>query len=415
MKLPTTTIKSKGWLQGDLAVWMVLIVLCAISIIEVYSASSNMSYQSGKYWGPVMEHGAYVILGVGCAWLVHLMPCKLFKVICTFLVLVSIVLLIYALLFGTKVNGAGRWIVIAGRTIQPSEIAKLSTIGFVAYILAMTRDKKTGLINSMGMRIVGIITVIMCLLIASENFSTAALLFLIIFVMTWIGNAPKKILLWIILPLMAGGLTLYATAKSMSPETAHSISESVPALHRLPTWVGRLQKGGSLPENPDSFDIVNNQQVGHAQIAIATSNVIGKGPGKSVERDYLPQAFSDFIYAIIIEEGGIVAALLVLVLYLFLLYRAWRIAGKCAARFPAYLVMGLAMMLVVQALINMGVAVGLLPVTGQPLPLVSKGGTSTIITCVYIGMILSVSRSARQIEEPTEVAVNDDAFVPENA
>lgn len=402
MKLPTTTIKSKGWMQGDMAVWMILILLCAISLIEVYSASSNMSYQSGKYWGPVMEHGCYMLFGIAVAWGVHMTPCKMFKPACALLVIISIVLLVYALAFGAKVNGAGRWIVIAGRTIQPSEFAKISTIGFVSFLLTM-RNKETGDAHSAGVKIALGITFLMCLLIASENFSTAGLLFVVIMILLWIGKAPKKILLWIIIPILAGGLSLYTVAKTMSKETAQNLAESVSALHRLPTWVNRIQNGHDLPENPKDYNVADNQQVAHAQIAIATSGVVGRGPGKSVERDYLPQAFSDFIFAIIIEEGGIESALIVVLLYLFLLYRAWRIADKCATRFPAYLVMGLSLMLVLQAVINMGVAVGLLPVTGQPLPLVSKGGTSTIITCAYIGMILSVSRTARQI--PTEETV----------
>lgn len=398
MQLPNTTFKSKGWLQGDMAVWMVLILLCAISLIEVYSASSRDSYVSGAYWKPVLDHGFMVFFGLFVAWLTHITPCKFFKLGCTFLVLVSIGMLIYALFAGETLNGADRWIRIFGRTIQPSEFAKLSTIGFVSFLLTM-RNKETGEAHMGGVKVALGLTAVMCLLIASENFSTAGMLFVVIMALLWIGKTPNKVLLWIVVPLFSLGTLGFITAKTMSKDTADSIAENVKALHRLPTWVKRIQKGGSLPEDPKEYNVSDNQQVAHAQIAIATSNVVGKGPGKSIERDYLPMAFSDYIYAIIIEEGGIESALLVLFLYLFLLYRAWRIAGRCATRFPAYLVMGLSLMLVLQALINMGVAVGLLPVTGQPLPLVSKGGTSTIITCAYIGMILSVSRSARKIQE----------------
>lgn len=404
MELLQNKFKEKGWLQGDMSVWMVLILLCAISLIEVYSASSRDSYANGRYWGPVMDHGFMLSFGLAVAWLVHMTPCKFFKLGSTFFVFVSIGLLFYALFFGQRINGAGRWISFFGRSFQPSEFAKISTIGFVSFLLTM-RNKETGGAHSGGVKVALGLTAIMCLLIASENFSTAAMLFLVIMVLLWIGHAPSKMLLWIMVPLMTMGGLAFFTAKTMSIDTARSIANSVPALHRLPTWVGRIQNGKSMPEDPKEYPVFENQQVAHAQIAIATSNVVGKGPGKSVERDYLPMAFSDYIYAIIIEEGGIESALLVLFLYLFLLYRSWKIAGRCATRFPAYLVMGLSLMLVLQALINMGVAVGLLPVTGQPLPLVSKGGTSTIITCAYIGMILSVSRSARQIQEaPVEVA-----------
>jgi cell division protein FtsW len=154
-----------------------------------------------------------------------------------------------------------------------------------------------------------------------------------------------------------------------------------------------------LPENPQEYNTSNNVQVTHAQIAIATCGIVGRGPGNSIERDFLPQAFSDFIYAIIIEEGGIFSGGLVMFLYLLLLYRALRIAQRCKSLFPAYLIMGLSLMLVIQAMVNMAVAVGVFPVTGQPLPLISRGGTSTFVNCAYLGIMLSVSRSARQVEE----------------
>jgi cell division protein FtsW len=167
--------------------------------------------------------------------------------------------------------------------------------------------------------------------------------------------------------------------------------------HRFATWRNRILKhSGPVDDDPEHYDIDKNFQVGHANIAIASSGIIGKGPGNSTERDYLPQAFSDFIYAIIIEEMGILGAIAVVFLYIILLYRAARIASRCENNFPAFLVMGLALLLVIQATINMMVAVELMPVTGQPLPLISKGGTSTIINCAYIGVILSVSRSAKK-------------------
>ena len=173
--------------------------------------------------------------------------------------------------------------------------------------------------------------------------------------------------------------------------------------HRFGTWRNRLLKksGQEKPEDPKEYRITDeNFQVTHANIAIAGSGVIGKGPGNSVERDYLPQAFSDFIYAIIIEEMGIGGAILVVFLYVILLFRGARIAGRCENNFPAYLVMGLALLLVYQAVINMAVAVDFGIVTGQPLPLVSKGGTSTIVNCAYIGAILSVSKSAKRVVQP---------------
>ena len=172
--------------------------------------------------------------------------------------------------------------------------------------------------------------------------------------------------------------------------------------HRFTTWRNRIVKHSDGADVPaEKYDINKNFQVGHANIAIASSGIIGKGPGNSTERDFLPQAFSDFIYAIIIEEMGIVGAVAVVFLYVILLFRAARIASRCENNFPAFLVMGLALLLVLQATINMMVAVELMPVTGQPLPLISKGGTSTIINCAYIGVILSVSRSAKRVDAVT--------------
>ncbi len=170
----------------------------------------------------------------------------------------------------------------------------------------------------------------------------------------------------------------------------------MPGLHRVPTWANRVRGDGDRPKNAAEYDLTKNPQVTHAKIAIASSHLMGCGPGNSVERDFLPQPFSDFIYAIILEELGLVGGFFVMFLYIVLLFRAARIASRCERNFPAFLVIGLALMLVTQAMINMAVAVGVFPVTGQPLPLVSKGGTSTVINCVYIGVILSVSRSAKK-------------------
>ena len=173
--------------------------------------------------------------------------------------------------------------------------------------------------------------------------------------------------------------------------------------HRFDTWKSRINKFADKKQiAPEDVDLDKDAQIAHANIAIASSNVVGKGPGNSDERDFLSQAFSDFIYAIIIEEMGIEGAFFVAILYIILLFRTGRIAHRCENTFPAFLAMGLALLLVTQAIFNMCVAVGLAPVTGQPLPLVSKGGTSTIINCIYIGAILSISRSAKKTSEPAD-------------
>jgi cell division protein FtsW len=251
-------------------------------------------------------------------------------------------------------------------------------------------------------------------LIGLENLSTAALIMVVIFLMMFIGRVPMAQLG----KLMAGGVlliilfvgTIYMVGSMESDNTAETQTETLtnghteksakksPSfLHRFATWKGRIDKKlNSKYVAPQDYDLDKDAQVAHANIAIVNSNIHGRGPGQSIERDFLPQAFSDFIFVIIIEELGIVGATFVVFLYIVLLFRAARIASRCDNNFPAFLVLGLALMLVIQASFNMMVAVGIAPVTGQPLPLISRGGTSTIINCAYIGAILSVSRSAKK-------------------
>ena len=406
MKLSNINLKKESILQGDIVVWMILFVLCMISIVEVYSASSNMSYKSGAYWEPMVTHTTYIFIGIFIAWLVHKMPCTMFKLLSVIGLFISLVLLVVVLFKGSILNDAARWISIGSITIQPSEIAKLSLVGTTATLMATFRNKETGGMAPIAFKWIALLTFVTCMLIVGENFSTAGLLFLVILAMTWYGQGPKKWLTIIIASLSLMGIFGYAVLKFTPDTTAEKISE-LPMLHRFETWSKRMKGGSSRPDDPFKYDIHENVQVTHARIAVATCNVVGKGPGQSVERDFLPQAFSDFIYAIIIEESGLIGAVFVMFMYLLLLYRAMRIAEKCKNRFPAYLVMGLALMLVTQAMINMAVAVGAFPVTGQPLPLVSKGGTSTFITCAYIGMILSVSHTAKKLEDNTQTIEQD--------
>ena len=310
-------------------------------------------------------------------------------------------ILLVAVLFMGKINGAARWIRVFGITIQPSEIAKITLVGTVAMLLATFRDKQTGGASMLAFKWVARLTAISCLLIVGENFSTAGIIFIVMLIMTYYAQGPKRWLWIIFASIMILGSVGYGVLKLVPEKTATEISE-LPMLHRFSTWSNRIKSGSELPADPKDYDIRDNVQVTHARIAVGTCNIVGKGPGQSVQRDFLPHAVSDFIYAIIIEETGIEGGVLVMFMYLLLLYRAMRIAEKCKNRFPAYLVMGLSLMLVVQAMINMAVSVGAFPVTGQPLPLVSKGGTSTFITCTYIGMILSVSHTAKKIEENNE-------------
>ena len=390
-------LQNKTLIHGDLGIWAVFLILCAISLIEVYSASSRMTFGSSAYWGPIMQHGAFMLMGIFIAWLVHFIPCNYFKLFCTVGMFISIFLLIAVLVIGQKTNDAGRWIQIGFIRFQPSEIAKLSLVGFSCFILASLRDEKGASLT--GFKIVALAAFITIVLILTENASTAFIIAIVMFGICFYAQIRKQILIGALCLGAIGIGTVFAVAYSIPEKTLNEWQMSKGPLHRVPTWVHRITDNQERPENPRDFKPQENPQKAYAKVAIATSNVIGRGPGNSRQRDFIPQAFSDFIYAIIIEELGFFGAFVVLGLYLVLMYRSMRIARKCKALFPSYLVMGLALMIVVQAMMNMAVAVGAFPVTGQPLPLVSRGGTSLFITCTYIGMILSVSHTARRKPE----------------
>ncbi len=403
MRFSPKALLEKWKFEGDTTIWVVFFFLCIISIIEVYSASSNMSYKSGNFWSPVIYHT--VILGIGAltTYAIHLIPCRYFKLIPVFGLPLSVFLLLFVLFTG-EVNDASRWIGIGGVSFQPSELAKGALITTVALLLATMRNEQGA--TQKAFKWIAIITAIICGLIVPENFSTAGIAFLSVFFLAFIGKVPWKPFA-ILLGTMIVGLSIGYSILRYTPMDTLIKLKDAPVVHRLPTWAARVQNNTAEPANPKDYDIKKaNPQITHARIAIASS-AIPKGPGNSVERDFLPQAYSDFIYAIICEELGFYGGAIVMAAYLLLLFRAMRIAGRCEKNFPAFLVMGLALMLVIQALVNMAVAVGAIPVTGQPLPLISKGGTSTIINCAYLGIMLSVSRSAKKRsdllqEEPVE-------------
>lgn len=393
-------LKKGSLINGDLGVWTVFLLFCAISLIEVYSASSRMTFVSGAYWDPIMQHGSFMLMGIFIAWLVHIIPCNYFKIACTAGMFLSLFLLIAVLVIGQKTNDAGRWIEIGFIRFQPSEIAKLSLVGFSCFILSSLRDEKGA--SPTGFKIVALTAFITILLIFTENASTAFIIAIVMFGICFYAQIRKKIIIGALCLGFLGIGGIFSVAHSIPEETLTEWQMSDGPLHRLPTWIHRITDKQERPEDPSKFKPHENPQKAYAKVAIATSNVIGRGPGNSRQRDFIPQAFSDFIYAIIIEELGFPGALLVLSLYLILMYRSMQIARKCKALFPSYLVMGLALMIVVQAMMNMAVAVGAFPVTGQPLPLVSRGGTSLFITCTYIGMILSVSHTAKRKPEYEE-------------
>ena len=398
--------------KGDKVIWMVLLFLCLISVVEVFSASSTLTYKSQDYLGPIIGHSWKMLVGVGMAILILNVPCRYFKLMTPGLLLISAIMLIWVLAFGEKTKDAGRWISLLGLKFQPSEIAKGTLVLVTAQILsAMQRENGA---DKRAFKYILIVVIPFCLLIGVENLSTAVLIFAVIFLMMFVGRVPLiqlgKLAAFgvIVVAVFIGSIYMLGsldqgessetqTEAIVNGEVKKETTKSPSFLHRFSTWKNRIDKKlNSKHVAPADYDLDKDAQVAHANIAIVGSNIIGKGPGKSVERDFLPQAFSDFIYVIIIEELGIIGAAFVAFLYIVLLYRAARIASRCENNFPAFLVMGLALMLVLQASFNMLVAVGIAPVTGQPLPLISRGGTSTIINCAYIGAMLSVSRSAKK-------------------
>lgn len=405
--------------KGDKVIWMVYFFLCIISIVEVFSASSELTYKGGNYLAPIIKHIAIIVFGFGLMVITLNISCKYFKIVTPVLLVFTGILLIWVLIAGQTTNGANRWIPILGIQFQPSELAKGALVLMTAQILsAMQTDNGA---DRKAMKYIFWIALPFLTLIGAENLSTAALLCTVIFFMMIIGRVPGRqigrlVLTVVALITLAVSLVMFVGEDTGKEETAQNLTEQKTAngqtvstktkkghkglLHRLDTWKSRIDKFiDSKDVPPEKVDLDKGAQEAHANIAIATSNIIGKGPGNSVQRDFLAQAFSDFIYAIIIEETGIGGAFGVVMLYIILLFRTGRIANRCENNFPAFLAMGLALLLVVQAFFNMCVAVGLVPVTGQPLPLISKGGTSTLVNSVYIGIILSISRTAKKTKD----------------
>ena len=373
---------------GDKVVWIVYMLLCLLSVVEVFSAASSLSFGNGDYMSPITQHCTMLILGAVVVVIIHRIPIKYFKLIPYIFLPLSGILLLAVMIMGilkdNRINGAARWLF----GFQPSEIAKMAVVVAVAYILA--KFQKDEGCSPMAFKPILIISGIILGLIAPENGSTALLLAAVVFMMMIVGRIPSlQIFKLVGACTIAGGLFL-----SFIMFVPPSVYKDVPGTHRFVTWRNRVIDFFNKEEVPAAkFDIDGKAQVAHANIAIATSHIIGKGPGNSIQRDHLSHGYSDFIYAIILEELGLIGGAATLFLYLVLLFRGGKIAKRCDKQFPSFLVLGVTLLLVSQALLHMMVSVGLFPVTGQPLPLVSKGGTSILFNCVYIGMILSVSRA----------------------
>jgi cell division protein FtsW len=368
----------------------------------MYSASSTLAYKASNHAMPVIRHVGFLTGGVIIAFIVHMIPYRWIRIVSYFGLFLSAILLVYVLFKGHSENDAARWLVIGGIQFQPSELAKLSVIIVAADLISRIRDNSKE--EWIYFRNTIIMLISICGLILLENFSTAAILFIVVFIMMFIGRISMKYL------GSLGGIIVVSLLLSYGAVKAIQENSMPKAFKRAYTWVARIERHsdkGGAKENKYVINDKNRQEI-YGQIAIARGGIIGVGPGNSVERDYLPQAYSDFIYSIIVEEMGLIGGIAVIILYLILLFRAGRIVMNCAAVFPAILVMGLSLMIVLQTFINMSVATSLIPVTGQPLPLISRGGTSILITCIYFGIILGITRQIINDQKPIDDAYNSE-------
>ena len=410
--------KLKDFLQlnifkGDKGLWMIYFLLCMVSLVTIYSASSQMTFRSEAHWAPLVEQICFLLVGFFIIVIISKVPCKYFKLIPMVGLPAAAIMLLSMLVMQRGVNDAARWMHLFGVSFQPSEFAKSMLILAVAVVLSKMQKKET-VKTSKGVKhmiratkgghakafkIVGSLAIIICALILPENFSTALILFLVVVIMMFIGNVPLDLMWKGILTLLVIGV-VFISVLLIVPENKLSF------MKRAVTWKHRIENViGAHEEDENSQEYIDKtRQVMMSQAAIAASGVSGVGIGNSTTRDFLPHAESDFIYSILVEETGIFGAVFLLLLYVMLLVRVGRVAQKCDRFFPAFLIVGLGMMMVVQALVNMAVAAGLFPVTGQTLPLISKGGTSILITSFNLGMIMSVSRYANKVEEKKERA-----------
>ncbi|MDD2278655.1 MAG: putative peptidoglycan glycosyltransferase FtsW [Bacteroidales bacterium] len=371
----------KRYFKGDRVIWLIIVLLSVVSLLAVYSSTGSLAYryQGGNTAYYFIKQFSFLITGLVVIFLVHLVPYKVYSPLAPILLYVAIPLLLVTLLFGTNINQAARWLEIPGLgvTIQTSDFAKLSLVLYVARLLSVKQNDIKDLKRTFFPLVIPI--AIVCLLILPANFSTALMLALVCWIMLFIGRVNLKYLLG----FSGLGIAMVVLLVFIVLQTNK--------INRIQTWKNRI-------ENFSSGESGDNYQAQQSKIAIATGGLVGKGPGNSTQRNMLPHPYSDFIYAIIIEEYGLFGGVLVLFFYMVLLFRTGIIIKKAKRTFPAFLAMGLTLLLVFQAMVNMAVAVNLIPVTGQPLPLVSMGGTSLLFTSASFGILLSISRSQNKEE-----------------
>ncbi len=371
--------------KGDPIIWGIIVILSIVSLLAVYSATGTLAYkyQGGNTSYYMFKQLISICVGYGIILYVLNLPYRYFSKYAIIALYASILLLVITLLAGVNLNMASRWLTVPllGVTFQPSEMGKLALIIYVAKVLA--QNQKDGKPTSEAFQPIIIHSFIVVALIFRENLSTALLLMSVVIAMLYIGRVPFKYIAGtggIVVALMVGVLFL---------------ATKVDFLPRAKTWANRMEKYYA----PKEEDKTSNYQADQAKIAIASGGFFGKGPGNSVQRNFLPHPYSDFIFAIIAEEFGLIGAMVVLLSYLFLLGRVGVLVRASNRTFPAFLALGLGLMVVSQAFVNMGVAVGIFPVTGQPLPMISMGTTSVLFTCVAFGAILSVSRHNMEDKE----------------
>ncbi len=377
-------ISVRKYLKGDGIIWGVVLILSIASLLAVYSSTGSLAYkyQSGNTSYYILKHATFLFIGLLLIFIIHLIPYKYFSRLSQLLLVSAIPLLFITLFTGTRVNEASRWLTLPGLgfTFQTSDLAKLALIMYLARGLSMKQNRINDLRNTFLPLIIPVIVV--CVLIIPENFSTAAILFGTSVTLLFIGRIRFKYLITSFTIIVLFFVMYIGTMLLIEKEG------------RVETWKNRI-------ESYISKDSESNFQVEQSKIAISTGGFIGKGPGNSVQRNFLPHPYSDFIYAIIIEEYGFAGGVVIMFLYFYLLFRAGVIVRKSKRTFPAFLVIGLTILLVFQAMVNMAVAVNLVPVTGQTLPLVSMGGSSMLFTCTSLGIILSVSRTMNAQQEKT--------------
>ncbi len=386
--------------KGDRVIWGIVVILTLVSLLVVYSSTGSLAYKYSKSnESYLFKQFAFIIIGLVIIYFAHRVNYTIYARVAKILFLISIPLMFYTTFFGEEINKGSRWIKlpVINMTLQTSDMAKLALFMY----LSLQLSRKQNVIKDFKKGFLPIITpvIIICALIAPANLSTALLVGATSFMLMFIGRANAKHMLLSIAIALIPVIFLFTLAIS-TYDTGERKAKELPAIFdagRVKTWVSRIQTFVYSNKNDETE---KTYQINQAKIAIANGGWLGRGPGNSEARNFLPHSYSDFIYAIIIEEYGFFGASFMVFIYLLFLYRCIRLYRKCPFAFGAFLALALSFTLVIQAIANMGVAVNAFPNTGVTLPLVSMGGSSFLFTCLSIGIILSVARNVEQLEPP---------------